>query len=578
MMVYLLYNLLIITKLNTCMSVTNSTKSFFTAKSYVSDTTDSIGNVSRLIDLNGKLYELKVYHKERNANWKEITDSYLKLAKDIDLQEIMQQIKIPYKKIDIQASIYPNENSICKIQDTDGITRKIARFRLTKSQNVKIFEILKKIAINSSVLSTENLDTLNSSYVAMSLEEIQTERTRNYVEQTAYFNQSVKGLEKPVGFKNKSMNCAFNSCLQMILNEPVLLDIYRTVATYYQTQNTREDKLCGKRMFSVLNAYNQAIKKQESLAKEVSNELRLAMHYLSARKISSDSRIQEDANDILMILFSKYEQILKKEEVIYSLQDYRNALKSRKSLKVPSHLQQILAGKNITQDLLNEIIKERRQTGEANLLNTSLMHYEIEHIVHHEIKGVIKNPVHTDYSILNEDDTFATKHIELDLKIKFDPEQKELTLVNLLQNHFSQGSIEGSEPRIFMKNKHCVKALIVKEELKLSKLPENLLINLERFAPNCANPKKPTKFTNPIEIPEQLDAKLFKEDASDQKYELSSFIVHQGVSVNGGHYIAYRKVDHQWVECNDGCISYPGKEQMLSVAKNSYICFYKLLK
>jgi len=107
-------------------------------------------------------------------------------------------------------------------------------------------------------------------------------------------------------------------------------------------------------------------------------------------------------------------------------------------------------------------------------------------------------------------------------------------------------------------------------------LPEYLFINLERFAPNGANPKKPTKFTNPIEIPEQLDAKLLKKDSSDQKYELSSFIVHIGKTINGGHYIAYRKVKDQWVKCNDGYMSYPSKEEMLDAAKDSYICFYKL--
>ncbi|MGL5263040.1 MAG: ubiquitin carboxyl-terminal hydrolase [Candidatus Rhabdochlamydia sp.] len=573
------------------MAVANSTNSFFTAKSYVSNTTYSSVNKSPLINLNGKLYELKVYHKKPDADWEEITDSYLKLAKGIDFQEIIQQIKVPYKKIEIQTSIYPNTNSICNIQDTDGTTRKIAGFNLTESQNTKIFQILKKInllrevsqsraTVKSSLLSKKSLENLNSSFIAMSLEEIKEERTRSYLEQAALFNQPIKELEKPiykpVGFKNKSMNCGFNSCLQMILNEPALVDVYRTVAAYYKAQSKKEDKSCGEKLLSVLEAYDQAVKKQKPISEEVSNKFRLAVHYLSAGMISSKSSIQEDANEILMILFSKYEHIIQNQEIISFLQNYRNALKAQKDFKIPSHLKSIVAGKNITQDLLDEMIKERRQMGEESLLNMSLMHYEMEHIVHHKIEKIISNPVNTDYSILTEDDTLIKKHIELDLKIKFNPKQQNLTLINLLQSHFSHGAIEGSEPRKFVKNKDCVEASIIKEELKFGKLPEHLFISLERFVPNWENPKKPTKFTNPIEIPEQLDAKLLKKDASNQKYELSSFIVHIGQTINGGHYIAYRKVKDQWVKCNDGDISYPSKEEMLTAAKNSYICFYKL--
>lgn len=581
------------------MTVINSIKSFYTAKSYASDTTYSKNAVNPFINLNGKLYELKVYHKKPDADWEEIADSYLKLANEIDFQEIIQQIKVPYKTIEIQASINPSINSTCNIQDTDGTIRKIAGFSLTSSQNSKIFQILKKINLSRETnqnkaaikgsnfsLSTENLKTLNSSFVTMSLEEIKSEkeikeeRTRKFVEeQAAYCNQPLKELDKsickPIGFKNKSMNCGFNSCLQMILNEPALVAIYKTVATYYKSQNKKADQACGEKMLLVLDAYDQALKKQKPIPEKVSNEFRLAIHYLSDKKgISSKSSIQEDANEILMVLFSKYEHILKNEEVISSLLDYRKTLKDR-SLKIPSHLQQILADKTITEDVLNEMIKEIRRTGEENLLNTSLMHYEMEHIVHHRIERTIQNPSFIDYSPLNEDDTLVKKHIEFDLKIKFNSKQEKFTLTNLLQNHFYHGSIEGSEPRKFMKNKECVEVSIVKEELRFSELPENLLINFERFAPNLKNPKKPTKFTNPIEVPEELDAKLLKKDSLDQKYELSSFIVHRG-TVNGGHYIAYRKVHDQWWECDDGRISDRSTKEMLSAAKDSYICFYKL--
>ncbi len=571
------------------MTAINSIKSFYTAKSYVSDTTYPIDNVSPLIELNGKLYNLTVYHKKPNqSEWKEITSSCLKLARGIDFQGIIQQNETLFDdKIEIQASIYPNENNIYF-----NVQNEKVEISLTDSQKDMIFQVFNEIKIAKNTkqhkasigplglsLSKKNLDeTLNSS-IKLSLAEVKEERIRDYLEQVALFNQPIKELEKPiyrpVGFKNKSMNCGFNSCLQMILNEPALVDVYRIVATYYKSQSKKEDKSCGEKMLSVLEAYDQAIKKQEPISEEVSNEFRLAVHYLSARKISSESFIQEDANEILMILFSKYEQILKNEEVIFFLQDYRNALKDQKSFEIPSHLNSIVANKNITQDLLNEMIEERRLTGEQNLLNTSLMHYEMEHIVHHKFEKNIPDPK-KERSILNEDNTLTRKEMELDLKIKFNPKQEDLTLINLLQKHFSSYDPIKSERRQFIRNGGFVEVSIVKEELRLSKLPKHLLINLERFVPNVKNPGQSTKFTNPIEIPEELDAKLLKKDASNQKYELSSFIVHIGQTINGGHYIAYRKVKDQWVKCDDGDISDSSKEEMLTAAKNSYICFYKL--
>ncbi|MEK7339946.1 MAG: poly(ADP-ribose) glycohydrolase domain-containing protein, partial [Verrucomicrobiota bacterium] len=189
----------------------------------------------------------------------------------------------------------------------------------------------------------------------------------------------------------------------------------------------------------------------------------------------------------------------------------------------------------------------------------------------------LQNPPRTDYSTLNEDNILIKKETEFDLKIKFNPNQKDLTLIKLLQSHFSQESIEGSETRKFMKGNNCIEASIIKEDLKFSKLPNYLFINLERFMPNFEDPEKSTKFTNPIEIPEELDARLLNVKGSPAGlHELSSFIVHLGDSPNGGHYIAYRKVQDQWMKCNDGRVSCISKEEMLEAVKNSYICFYRL--
>lgn len=552
-----------------------SVESFYTAPSSFNSTNE----LSPVINLNGKSYYLTVYHKKPGSDWKEITQNYLKLVKKSDFQEIIQQTGMSSsKKIEIQTSICPKTNSICcNIQNEKNSKIEVS---LTKSQSTKIFRIFEKIRglknildSSSSSLSKESLETLNSSFIKMSLEEIKTKRINDYLEEAdtdfnrpedcdqnsiespnkkarleysnkpepineALLNSSSKiSLQKvktekvndhlkPVGFQNKSMNCGFNSCLQMILNEPALLDIYTTVASYYAESKKKEDQDCGNLMRSILDSYNQAIKKQKSIPEEVSNKLRLAMHYLSPKEISSKHHTQEDASEILTILFAKNDDILKKQ----------------------------------------------------NLTNTSSINYKFEHVIHYVTKKILEETPHKDCSSLNPDNTYRKERINYGIKINFDSEQKDFALSSLLEKYFCDEEIgKGSETRRYLVNGIYTEMSPVKEELKLSKLPKDLFINLERFVPNLKDPEKFTKLTKPVEIPEKLDAKLLNvKDSPSGSYELSSFIVHEGGSPNGGHYIAYRKVQDQWMRCNDARISPLSKEQALEAAKDSYICFYRL--
>ncbi|MGB7128994.1 MAG: ubiquitin carboxyl-terminal hydrolase family protein [Candidatus Rhabdochlamydia sp.] len=558
--------------MTTIRSMSSVESSFYTAHSSFNSTDE----LNPIINLNGKSYHLTVYHKKPGLAEEEITQKYLKLSGKRDLEQLLQKnIRVPCKEIKIITSISLDANFTCTVY-TNGERRKIP-FSFTELQRSKIFNILEKVKnlksieqsnvsdLSPSLSQEKNLDKTSLIRIALK------ERINSFLEQIPAINC------KPVGFQNKSNNCGFNSCLQMIVNEPALFSIYTTVASYYAKSIKAEDQECGSRMLSILDYYDQAIEEQKPISEKVSNNLRLAMHYLN-KEISPKCDVQEDANEIFMILFSKYEYIVKGEEIIDSLQEYRKAFKNQNlPLKIPSNLEQILNNKIITEDLLNKMIVDERKTGKEKLLRTSLMHNEIEHIVHHKIEKTLQNPPRTDYSTLNEDNILIKKETEFDLKIKFNPNQKDLTLIKLLQSHFSQESIEGSETRKFMKGNNCIEASIIKEDLKFSKLPNYLFINLERFMPNFEDPEKSTKFTNPIEIPEELDARLLNVKGSPAGlHELSSFIVHLGDSPNGGHYIAYRKVQDQWMKCNDGRVSCISKEEMLEAVKNSYICFYRL--
>ena len=67
-----------------------------------------------------------------------------------------------------------------------------------------------------------------------------------------------------------------------------------------------------------------------------------------------------------------------------------------------------------------------------------------------------------------------------------------------------------------------------------------------------------SKNVDSIKMPIQFDVnKVHNNATSKYKYKLLSYIEHQGLSPNGGHYVAYvRKPNERgWWECNDGIIS-----------------------
>ena len=167
-------------------------ESFYTAPSSFNSTDE----LSSIVNLNGKSYHLTVYHKKPDTDWEEITQSYLEQAKGVDLKKILQEhIKFPYQNIEITTSVDLKAGFVCKTKDTDGMMRKVVGFNLTESQKSKIFAVLKKIKapkciLTSSSLSEENVKTLDSSSIKMSLEEVKAERVNEYLKEAASFNLS----------------------------------------------------------------------------------------------------------------------------------------------------------------------------------------------------------------------------------------------------------------------------------------------------------------------------------------------------------------------------------------------------
>lgn len=343
-------------------------------------------------------------------------------------------------------------------------------------------------------------------------------------------------LPSTPGFKNQDANCCFNACLQVILHHPERLQVYKVVANYYHDQKNQKDKACGKNMLDVLAAYGDALQSGKSIAEDISYKLRLAMHHLNAQ-IAKGSRY-EDAHEILTTLTGKYEEIL---------------IKRAKQ----NHLHQTMI--------------------EENLLKTSAIHFKNIITRHYAIGEEVEIP-NCPPSCLNENNTFVQEELQSQLKIALDPAHKTLHFKELLQNFFSrieENVTDAENSTKLMKDGKCFYVNLTKEEQKFREKPNNLTMQFARFVHD--KKEGPAKIHSSItDIPERLDARsLAIENSPSGAYELTSFIVHVGVS-SGGHYFAYIKKEDGWIKCDDDRTFYVDKSTFLEDLANSYMCFYKL--
>lgn len=101
------------------------------------------------------------------------------------------------------------------------------------------------------------------------------------------------------------------------------------------------------------------------------------------------------------------------------------------------------------------------------------------------------------------------------------------------------------------------------KEMKLSKLPECLVIHLKRFAYSGSTKKILTK----VAIDNYLKI-------NNMKYKLVSFANHKAKSVQSGHYTAYIHRAGKWWLCNDSSIN----EVPHFKDEEAYLLFYEMMK
>jgi len=155
-----------------------------------------------------------------------------------------------------------------------------------------------------------------------------------------------------------------------------------------------------------------------------------------------------------------------------------------------------------------------------------------------------------------------------------------LALEDLLHHFCASEKMNGSNQYSCDRCKKKVDAVKI---IKLDRVPEILVLHLKRFRHNgtlFGNSKVSTKVKFPIR---HLDLQNYLSDSALEHmrqtggstlYNLAALVQHQGMSVNGGHYVAIcqnRSTGH-WYEFSDDIVT-PLEEQAV-LKKEPYLLFY----
>ncbi|KAJ3161815.1 Ubiquitin carboxyl-terminal hydrolase 25 [Geranomyces michiganensis] len=89
------------------------------------------------------------------------------------------------------------------------------------------------------------------------------------------------------------------------------------------------------------------------------------------------------------------------------------------------------------------------------------------------------------------------------------------------------------------------------KDVKVSELPKILLVCLVRFQHDKGKSKKlrtPVRLAETINISEAM---LTTGATANTKYNLQGFIIHQGDTMDAGHYISFVHLESGWIQLDD---------------------------
>jgi Ubiquitin carboxyl-terminal hydrolase len=123
--------------------------------------------------------------------------------------------------------------------------------------------------------------------------------------------------------------------------------------------------------------------------------------------------------------------------------------------------------------------------------------------------------------------------------------------------------------------RHCNKKRPATKELRLATAPSILVTHLKRFAYDKTGRlmrlKKHIGFPTTLEIGDFMSK---VNQARPPPYDLVAVLVHQGVSCDSGHYLAYVKNGGSWYKCNDAFIERVDLDTVLR--QQAYILMYEV--
>lgn len=115
-----------------------------------------------------------------------------------------------------------------------------------------------------------------------------------------------------------------------------------------------------------------------------------------------------------------------------------------------------------------------------------------------------------------------------------------------------------------------------RQELFFPRPPDDLLIQFKRFYQDQSGALG--KISDPIEIPPAFQLQgHFSRSGEAANYECDAFLLHNGLTQHGGHYIAYLKIGGTWWCCNDALVYEISANDALNFMKQSYISHYRKL-
>ncbi len=117
---------------------------------------------------------------------------------------------------------------------------------------------------------------------------------------------------------------------------------------------------------------------------------------------------------------------------------------------------------------------------------------------------------------------------------------------------------------------------VTEEKIFLS-TPPLLPIQLFRF--EISPTGEALKVNTPVDF--QIDTPIHikvreGEKIVEKPYHLKSFVVHLGNTVNGGHYITYRRCSGHWICCNDATVRPATQEEVQGASRNAYTAFFEM--